>query len=449
MELGPQDLDHRQLYRLPWSASDNVLSWLEPTNKCNLQCEGCYRENDGTHKSLAEIQSDLDVFAKWRTYDSVSIAGGDPLLHPHVVEIVRMVAEGGHKPILNTNGLALTRPLLEDLKKAGLVGLTFHVDSHQGRPGWKNKTEIELNELRLQYARLVASVGNLSCAFNSTIYEDTLKYVPDLVQFAADHIDIVNSVIFIMYRAAATEGDFDFYRAGKKVEVKPLVYAVDELKQRGDLNARELVAKIRERFPDFSPSAYLGGTEKADSFKWLFTGRFGLPANGRESKVMGYVGPKFMELVQNAHHLVKGTYLAYAPQWTLEAGRSTMAMGLVEPGVRRTFGSYLKHLATHPLDAFRKLHFQSVMMIQPIDVLPDGRQNMCDGCPDVTVHDGQIVWSCRLEEYRQYGGLVASSPRARAGCSTGQPCRTPACEHPVVPPPPKEPLPATLKGPLS
>lgn len=443
MEPRLQDLDHRQLYRLPWSASDNVLSWLEPTNKCNLSCEGCYRQNDGTHKTLAEVQADLDTFAKWRTYDSVSIAGGDPLLHPDIVEIVRMVRRGGHKPIINTNGLALTRPLLVDLEKAGLVGLTFHVDSRQGRPAkWRNKNELELNALRLEYAELVASVGGLSCAFNSTVYENTLQYVPDLVQWGADHIDIVNSMIFIMYRAATTDGDFDFYREGKKVETKPLVYAVDELKERGDLDAHELVAKIRERFPDFSPSAYLGGTEKADSFKWLFTGRFGIPADGGPSKVMGYVGPRFMELVQNAHHFVKGTYLAYAPQWTLEAGRSAMALGAVEPGVRRTLRGYLKHLLRHPLDARKKLHFQSVMMIQPIDVLPDGRQNMCDGCPDVTAHDGKIVWSCRLEEYRQYGGLITSVPRARASCGQSLTCRSLDCEHEH---PPKEPQPAAAR----
>ncbi len=412
------NLDHRNLYRLPWNASDNVLSWLEPTNKCNLSCDGCYRENDGTHKTLAEVQADLDVFRKWRTYDSVSIAGGDPLLHPHIVEIVRMVVADGHKPIINTNGLALTRGLLEELKRAGLVGLTFHVDSHQGRPvPWRNKTEVELNALRLEYAELVASVGGLSCAFNATVYEDTIEHVPAIVQFAADHIDIINSIIFIMYRAATTEGDFEYFRQGKPVAAAPLVYAVDELKQRSDVTARELVSVIQREFPDFAPSAYLGGTEKPDSFKWLFTGRFGFPKNGSRSKVMGYVGPRFMELVQNAHHLMKGTYLAYAPQWTLEAGRLAMGLSLVEPGVRQIFKNYLAHLTRRPLDAAKKLHFQSVMMIQPIDVLPDGRQNMCDGCPDVTAHDGQIVWSCRLEEYRKYGGLVSCAPRAK-GCAT-------------------------------
>lgn len=423
-------LDHRELYRLPWSASDNVLSWLEPTNKCNLSCEGCYRENDGTHKSLAEVQADLDVFAKWRTYDSVSIAGGDPLLHPDIVEIVRMVVRGGHKPIINTNGVALTKALLQDLKRAGLVGLTFHVDSHQGRAGkWRKKSELELNELRLEYAQLVAEVGDLSCAFNATIYEDTLQFVPDLVQFAADHIDIINSVIFIMYRAAITEGDFEFFRDGKKVEAAPLVYAVDEAKQRTDINAPEMVKLIQSRFPDFAPSAYLGGTEKPDSFKWLFTGRFGFPKNGTDSKVMGYVGPKFMELVQNAHHFVKGTYLAYSPQWTLESGRSTLAMGAVEPGVRQIAKNWLKHLVRRPLDARKKLHFQSVMMIQPIDLLPDGRQNMCDGCPDVTAHDGKIVWSCRLEEYRTYGGLVTSVPKHKCGVASA--CATADCPSKV------------------
>lgn len=416
--------DHRQLYRLPWSDADNVLSWLEPTAKCNLACEGCYRENVDEHKSLAEVRKDLDVFNRLRTHDSVSIAGGDPLLHPEIVEIVRMVAADGHKPVINTNGLALTEPLLRDLKRAGLVGLTFHIDSRQGRPGWKNKNELELNELRLQMARLVAKVGGLSCAFNSTVYEDTLQYVPDLVQFAQDHIDLIDVMVFILYRAAVNQGEFEFHRDGQPVKADPLVYTIEEQTQRVDLDARELVAKIRERFPDFAPSAFLGGTEKPDSLKWLFTGRLGLPAQGGQSgKIMGYVGPRFMELVQTTHHALFGRYLAYAPKATLDAGRSTMALGVVEPGVREAAKTWLAHLARHPLDVRKKLHFQSIMVIQPIDMLADGRQNMCDGCPDVTVHDGQLVWSCRLEEYRKYGGLVQCVPR---GCA-------PAAQKAAVP----------------
>lgn len=409
------DLDHRSLYRLPWTDSDNVLSWLEPTAQCNLACEGCYRENVKQHKSLQVVRQELDVFNRWRTFDSVSIAGGEPLLHPEIADIVRMVAADGHKPIINTNGLAMTEPLLRELKQAGLVGLTFHVDSKQGRPGWKNKTEVELNELRLRLARLVKEVGGLSCAFNSTIYEDTLKDVPELVQFAQDHIDLVDTMVFIVYRAAINRGEFDFFRGGQKVDATPLVYSVEEKTQRIDLSSREVVRTIRQRFPDFAPSAYLGGTEQPDSLKWLFTGRFGLPkTESKPSALMGYVGPKFMEYVQTAHHLLAGTYLAYAPKGSLEAGRGALAMGLIEKGVRSTARRYASHLLRHPLDVAKKLHYQSIMVIQPIDMLPDGRQNMCDGCPDVTVHNGELAYSCRLDEYQKYGGLVTCAPR---GCA--------------------------------
>ncbi|MCH7516903.1 MAG: radical SAM protein, partial [Bacteroidetes bacterium] len=159
-------LNHLDYYRLPWNLTDNIINWLEPTSKCNLYCEGCYRlnEKDG-HKTMEQVREDLDVFQKFRISDGVSIAGGDPLIHPDVIEIVRDVKKRGLKPIINTNGLALTKELLAELKKAGVFGFTFHIDSKQGRPQWKNKNEIELNELRLHYAEMLAEAGNISCAF--------------------------------------------------------------------------------------------------------------------------------------------------------------------------------------------------------------------------------------------------------------------------------------------
>ena len=59
-------------------------------------------------------------------------------------------------------------------------------------------------------------------------------------------------------------------------------------------------------------------------------------------------------------------------------------------------------------------HLQSVLVIQPIDVLEDGSANMCDGCPDMTVHDGRLVWSCRLEEQRSFGQWVQAVPKERS-----------------------------------
>jgi hypothetical protein len=397
-----EQLDHRSLYRLPWSLPDNAISWLEPTAACNLYCEGCYRTNNPkSHKPLDEIAGDLDLFTRLRSTDGISVAGGDPLCHPEVTEIVAMIAERGLKPILNTNGLALSRELLTEMKRAGLWGLTLHIDSKQTRPHWRGKSEVELNELRLEYAQLIAEVGGLSCAFNSTVYEDTLESVPDVVAWGAQHIDIVHVLVFIAFRAALINGDFDYYVRGERIELDDIRYVADG-QPRVDILSTDILATIQERFPDFRPCAYLNGTEKPDSFKWLLTGRL-----GTKGQVHGYVGPRFMELAQVSHHLRHGRYLAYSSPRVHRRGRSMLAAATLDRGIARAGFAYLRN----PLRLFRRLHYQSVMIIQPVDVLPDGRLNMCDGCPDMTVWDGRLEWSCRLEEPMNLGGFFQTVPK--------------------------------------
>lgn len=394
-------LNHLDYYRLPWNLTDNSISWLEPTAKCNLHCEGCYRQNESnSHKSIAEIKQELDVFTSLRKCDGVSIAGGDPLTHPEIIEIVKEVKKRGLKPIINTNGLALTKALLLELKKAGVYGFTFHIDSKQGRPGWKNKNEIELNELRLKYAEMLAEAGNISCAFNSTVYEDTMQYVPDLVKWAEDNIDKVQVMVFIIYRAVNNE-KYDFYLGPKKIDMSQLVYNED-VPDRTDIQANEIYELIKNKFPEFDSCAYLNGSEKPDSFKWLLTGRL-----GRKGKIYGYMGKKSMEIVQVFHHLLFDRYLAYSSPSLTSKGKSLLLLSAFDKKLRKAFFRYFRN----PINWFRKLHYQSVMIIQPVDFLPDGRQNMCDGCPDITVWNGQLVWSCRMEEQLKFGHNLKSYPK--------------------------------------
>ncbi len=399
-------INHRELYRLPWTLPDNAISWLEPTSACNLACDGCYRENvKDSHKPLDVVKQELELFQRMRNADGISIAGGDPLMHPQIVDIVKMVAEMDMKPIINTNGNVLTKELLKDLKQAGVYGFTFHIDSKQGRPKWKNKNEVELNELRLQYAEMLAEVGGISCAFNSTVYDDTLQYVPELVDWAAKHIDIVQVMVFILYRAAVPNLPFDWYAGGKKIDMRPLVYSYIEQKK-VDLKAPEIVATIRERFPEFTPCAYLNGTEKADSFKWLLSGRI-----GTRERIFGYVGPKFLEIMQTFHHLFKGKYLAYAKPQLTRLGKSMLLLFPLDKAVRKIFKHYVASVMMDPFSVFKRLHYQSVMIIQPVDFMPGGGQNMCDGCPDITIYNGELVWSCRMEELKHFGCWVRTVPK--------------------------------------
>jgi len=398
-------LNHRELYRLPWTLPDNAISWLEPTAMCNLACDGCYRENEkNSHKSLDVIKHELDVFQQKRNSDCISIAGGDPLLHPQIVEIVAEIKKRGLKPIVNTNGAALTKDLLKDLKKAGVFGFTFHVDSKQGRGGkWRGKNEVELNELRYQYAKMLADVGGIACSFNSTVYEDTLQYTPELIKWAAENIDIVHTMVFICFRHVVPSLPFDWYAGGQKIDWQNISYHSDT-DRKVDILSTDVLKVVREYYPDFTPCAYLNGTEKVDSFKWLLTERI-----GTKKKIYGYAGPKFLELVMVAHHLFKGTYLSYASPRTTRMGRAAMLLlWPFDKGLRKALANMLKN----PFRIFKKAHMQTIMFIQPVDFMQDGRQSMCDGCPDITVWNDDLVWSCRLEEQKMFGTFLRSVPKS-------------------------------------
>jgi len=408
-------IDPNSLYRLPWTMPDNGITWLEPTAQCNLNCYGCYRKNTkNSHKPLDEVKHELDFFQSVRKSDCISIAGGDPLLYPDIVDLVADIKSRGLKPIINTNGIALTNELLDDLKKAGVFGFTFHIDSKQGRgreQKWLNKNEVELNELRLYYAEMLAAKGNIACSFNSTVYEDTIQYIPDLVEWAQKHIDIVHTMVFILFRYITPDTPYDFYAADKKIIWNDIHYHSNKT-EITDLMANDVVKIIREKFPDFSPAAFLNGTAKSDHFKWLLSERI-----GNKNKIFGYAGDKFLELVMTLYHYRKNKYLSYASPKTLSLGRLTLFnTWLLDKGIKKALKNYLMHLSVNPFRIFKKVYMQSIMIIQPVDLMANGDQSMCDGCPDITYwkdKDGteKLVWSCRLEELMQYDNFLRMVPK--------------------------------------
>ena len=406
----PKAIDHNKLYRLPWNYADNGISWLEPTSVCNMRCEGCYRDTyRGKHKSLEEVRSDLEVFKSLRKSDCMSITGGDPLCHPQIEEIVRISSMMGWKPIVNTNGLALTEETLKGLKEAGVFGFTLHIDTSQKRPKNDAKTEKDLNNLRLRYAQMLAKTGGIACSFNSTVSEKTLPEIPELVRWAQKYPKTVHTMVFILFRSPNLTGtEFDAYANGLKVTFDSM-YEESEWGAGKTLYSVDVVEKIREADPSYEPSAYLNGTADPRSLKWLLATR--VIFNGQ---VMGYVSPRFQELLQTIYHLFKGKYLSYPkPKFTSTARLTSFSIGLVDKNMRKIFGRIFVQILKNPLNLFKKAYFQSLMIIQPVNILSDGRQDMCDSCPDITVHEGRLVWSCRLEEMNAYGCFITAVPKLK------------------------------------
>jgi GTP 3',8-cyclase len=99
------------------------------TPKCNLSCIYCHREGEnlpGGPLSGAEIAEVLRVAAGFGIR-SVKFTGGEPLLRPDLIEIIKSVPDGMESSI-TTNGTLLAG-LAADLKQAGLRRVNVSIDS--------------------------------------------------------------------------------------------------------------------------------------------------------------------------------------------------------------------------------------------------------------------------------------------------------------------------------
>jgi len=395
-------LAKQEMYRMPWSMNDNPIGWLETTDRCNIACLGCYRQEIAGHKPLEEVKEDIRFFKEWRNCYNISIAGGEPLLHPDIVEIVAYTHELGMKPLLLTNGRKLTRETLVELKKVGLLGVALHIDKMQMRqPEWNHKTEAELNELRQHYVDLVYDVGGLYCNCGMTVYRSNVAEIPDVVRWANQNIHKVHGLVFITFRAAPVDQGVEYIKPdGSPANAIELSYTAGEaVMEDTGLTSEDVWRAIRSQYPHYDASAYLGGTANHASIKWLLGVQI-----GSRGAMYGSLGPRTMELAQIYYHWAHGTYLTYLAKNGF--GLLSFLAGLVDPQVRAAFGARLRDALRHPARLFQPTYMQSVGIIQAPDLMTDGRTDMCDSCPDMTVYNGSLINSCRMDEWRLFGSYL-------------------------------------------
>lgn len=114
--------------RRPWCAS------FELTHNCNARCHHCHR-GERVAETHASPQKLLEVCRQLRPLVAI-MSGGEPLLRPDLLEIVRTL-KAGCAPLrvfLNTNGALLTLPRFAALVDAGvdevLVSLDYPDERH-------------------------------------------------------------------------------------------------------------------------------------------------------------------------------------------------------------------------------------------------------------------------------------------------------------------------------
>src|ERR1700719_84531 len=98
--------------RLAKREKSPLIVELEPLFQCNLECAGCGKIQHPEHELRRRMPVDQAVAAIEECgAPMVSIAGGEPLIHPEIDEIVRRLIAQRRFVYLCTNGLLMERKL--------------------------------------------------------------------------------------------------------------------------------------------------------------------------------------------------------------------------------------------------------------------------------------------------------------------------------------------------
>lgn len=107
-----------------------IVSW-NTTNACNLYCAHCYRgsgEEAAGELTTAEGMTLIEEIAR-AGFQIMIFSGGEPLLRPDILELIRHAREVGLRPVLGTNGTLLSLETARALQDAGLMAAGISLDS--------------------------------------------------------------------------------------------------------------------------------------------------------------------------------------------------------------------------------------------------------------------------------------------------------------------------------
>jgi hypothetical protein len=141
----------------PEHEQHTCIGLIEVTSNCNLKCPMCFAESGpgGTHIDFATYTRMVDRFVQLEGIaDVVQLSGGEPTLHPDIVEMVRYAYEQPIQAVMiNTNGIRLAKDaaLLD-----ALAPMRDRLEIYLQFDGFESKTHTTLRGEELLDVKLAA-----------------------------------------------------------------------------------------------------------------------------------------------------------------------------------------------------------------------------------------------------------------------------------------------------
>jgi len=140
-----------------------LLAQVVVTRRCNLSCGYCNEYDDFSPPvPLETLLARIDHLAKLKTA-AITFTGGEPLLHPHLEQIIRGARGHGMIVTMITNGFRLSRKWIERLNAADLQGMQISIDNLEpDEVSMKSLTSVERKlDLLSEHAKFKVNVNSV------------------------------------------------------------------------------------------------------------------------------------------------------------------------------------------------------------------------------------------------------------------------------------------------
>lgn len=350
------------MMRLPWHGRTVPHAVLDILRGCNCRCRHCYNGDVQIRcKSISELRAELESLRMRRNLTTVSLSGGEPLLHPEVVEIVSWLHREGLKVNTLTNGILLDTAMAKRLADAGLGMVTIHVQRGQRRP---DAFDDGMEALLSEKGRIARECGIFPAADETISAEDAAEFR----RFGL----FMRKTESFEYALVTVAADFRSIGCGRRqpdVDVSAMLSAFDSA--------------------GYEPSAFVGGKYFPDIPRWyVFQSTQALDANGVE-RDWNRLRPSLLERgFLSIYASVFGRSIHWVRTSSAKLKVRLLLNGLTG-GRFSTFWFALKATVC----GWRLLEKHIIVQLPPYS-LGDGRVEICDNCPDATIRNGRLHPLC-------------------------------------------------------
>jgi pyruvate-formate lyase-activating enzyme len=371
---------------MPFSGKDVPHIVIEVNQACNLACKACYKDRHGYTKPLDQICAEIDLAAERRNLDMLTLAGGEPTLHPQLAEVIAHATSRGIKTSLLTNGSLLDDERLSSYARAGLIRVALHVDTLQNRPDAPADAacEADLDPLRLAIFERVAAHGIL-CGQVATLYQSNLDDLPAMTDLAFRCRDVS-----LVLMTLCTD-----FRPIAEAHGQPGGPAFDEHERLEDEDVVcGDVERVLARSHGLAPLHHIPSDRREDEKRWLLYLGFAITDPDGSYHTL-FLAPRFRRTVGLANEMQRWTKGRY--KFDMVPGRFECVfvcllyalLGLSWTNLV-SVASFLRHL----LRRGTRIHSKVLVFQKPPNLTPDGQIEACKDCPDATIRDGQLIPLC-------------------------------------------------------